>query len=201
MQTISDAARLSLGFMSAAQTAALGEAGILVPDPHSTLVSAGIDLAPGVVIWPGTVLSLTGGSLSIRSGTHLYPGTRIVAEGGAIAIGSDAEIGEEGGFTVKAGVGSSIAIGSRARLLGGGSLLLSNHLGDGAQVLGPIRCQECRLGTGGSHREPDPDLRGGVLKGMGVARGIEVPQGYVVQAFGLFSEAPLRLQTHFHPKP
>jgi hypothetical protein len=28
-----------------------------------------------------------------------------------------------------------------------------------------------------------------------------VPHGQVIQAFGLFAEAPLRMQSYFHPKP
>jgi hypothetical protein len=200
MQQMTDAARRSLGFMSVEDTAALARRGILVPAPHATLVSEGIDLAPGVVLWPGAILQLVGGDLSVGANTNLYPGTRIVAEGGSIRIGAGAEIGEEGGFTVKAGTGTSIEIGEAARLLGGGSLLLSNRIGDGAQILGPIRCQNCRLGGGGSHREPNPDLRGGVLKGAGVARDLDIPTGHVIQAFGNFSDGTLRPQTFFHPK-
>jgi hypothetical protein len=117
-----------------------------------------------------------------------------------VTIGSGAEIGEEGGFTIKAEAQSVIGIGIGARLLGGGSLTLSNAIGNGAQILGSIRCQNCRLGDGGTYHEPDADLRGGVLKGSGVARDLDVPQGHVIQAFGLFAEAPLRRQTFFHPK-
>jgi hypothetical protein len=29
---------------------------------------------------------------------------------------------------------------------------------------------------------------------------MDVPQGHVIQAFGLFSEGVLRRQTYFHPK-
>jgi hypothetical protein len=117
-----------------------------------------------------------------------------------VVIGPGAEIGEEGGFTLKASAGDVIEIGAGARLLGGGSLTLSNRIGRGAQILGPIRCQNCTLGAGGSYRDPEPDERGGVLKGSGVARGIEVPQGHVIQAFGLFVDALMRRQSHFHPK-
>jgi len=28
-----------------------------------------------------------------------------------------------------------------------------------------------------------------------------VPRGHVIQAFGLFTEAPLRRQSFFHPRP
>jgi hypothetical protein len=56
------------------------------------------------------------------------------------------------------------------------------------------------LGGGGTYRDPEPDERGGVLKGLGVARNVDVPQGHVIQAFGLFAEAVMRRQSYFHPK-
>jgi carbonic anhydrase/acetyltransferase-like protein (isoleucine patch superfamily) len=196
-----DAARERLGFLSEAETIALSRLGIVVPDPSSVLVSGDVRLAEDVVLWPNVVLqSAIGGSIAIGRGTNLFPGTRIVASGGSVAIGAGAEIGEEGGFTLKAGAGETIEIGDGARLLGGGSLTLWNRIGRGAQILGPIRCQNCILGDGGTYRDPEPDERGGVLKGSGVARGIEVPQGHVIQAFGLFAEAVMRRQSYFHPK-
>ncbi|QFU16346.1 hypothetical protein [Microvirga thermotolerans] len=197
-----DAARRALGFLTLEETAALAGAGAILPSPQVVLVSPGVVLGEGVVLWPGTVLQrLEGGALSLGPGTACFPGTRIVAAGGHVRIGAEAEIGEEGGFTIKAEDGAVVEVGSGARLLGGGSLTLSNRIGRGAQVLGPIRCQNCRLGDGGTHRDPDPDSRGGVLKGAGVARNVDVPRGHAIQAFGLFGEAPLRPQSFFHPPP
>lgn len=195
-------ARACAGFLPVEAVAALADDGVLVLDPFSTLVSPGVILAAGVTLWPSTIIQATeGGEVTVGSGTRLFPGTRIAAAGTRVSIGAETEIGEEGGFTIKADhPGSLIEIGSHARLLGGGSLALDNHIGDGAQVLGPIRMQNCRLQAGGSHRHPDPDLRGGVLKGSGVARGLTVPTGTVIQAFGLFNEAPPRRQSFFHPK-
>jgi carbonic anhydrase/acetyltransferase-like protein (isoleucine patch superfamily) len=196
-----DAARERLGFLSEAGIIALSRLGIMVPDPGSVLVSGDVRLAEDVVLWPNVILQISaGGRITIGPGTNLFPGTRIVASGGSVTVGAGAEIGEEGGFTLKAGAGETIEIGDGARLLGGGSLTLSNRIGRGAQILGPVRCQNCLLGDGGTYRDPEPDARGGVLKGSGVARGIEVPQGHVIQAFGLFAEAVMRRQSYFHPK-
>ena len=192
---VSDKARSALGFLTEAETEGLTFRGVVIPCPHATLVSPGVDLGSGVVLWPGAILQIAaGGSISLGEGAILYPGTRIVATGGAVAVGADAEIGEEGGFTIKA-IAEEITIGREARLLGGGSLTLSNRIGDGAQILGPIRCQNCTLGAGGSHRHPVADERGAVLKGVGVARGITLSQGLVIQAFGLFADAPVRQQS------
>jgi carbonic anhydrase/acetyltransferase-like protein (isoleucine patch superfamily) len=196
-----DAARERLGFLSEAEIIALSRLGIMLPDPGSVLVSGDVRLAEDVVLWPNVILQISaGGRITIDRGTNLFPGTRIVASGGSVTIGAGTEIGEEGGFTLKAGAGETIEIGDGARLLGGGSLTLSNRIGRGAQILGPVRCQNCLLGDGGTYRDPEPDERGGVLKGSGIARGIEVPQGHVIQAFGLFAEAVMRPQSYFHPK-
>lgn len=196
-----DGARKRLGFRSQDETIALAQEGVIVPDPGSVLVSDGVRIDADVILWPNVILQASaGGSIAIGRGTNLFPGTRIVASGGSVRIGAGTEIGEEGGFTLKASAGETIEIGDGARLLGGGSLTLSNRIGRGSQILGPIRCQNCTLGSGGTYRDPEPDERGGVLKGSGVARGIEVPQGHVIQAFGLFAEAVMRRQSYFHPK-
>jgi carbonic anhydrase/acetyltransferase-like protein (isoleucine patch superfamily) len=198
---MSDAARRHLGFLLEAETAALAHRGIILPDPGSVLVSGQVRLEDGVVLWPNVILqAVDSGRIAIGQDTNLFPGTRIVASGGSVTIGAGAEVGEEGGFTIKACAGETVEIGSEARLLGGGSLTLSNRIGRGAQILGPIRCQSCSLGAGGSYREPEPDERGGVLKGSGIARHVEVPRGHVIQAFGLFADAVMRRQSYFHPK-
>ncbi|RWX79430.1 hypothetical protein EPK99_11525 [Neorhizobium lilium] len=198
-----DAARLRAGFLVVEEVAALAGSGVAIFDPFSTLISAGVALSTGVTIWPGVTLQIReGGCIIIGSDVQLYPGTRIVSAGGKVVVGPQAEIGEEGGFTIKAeGPVCEISIGQGARLLGGGSMTLNNRVGDGAQVLGPIRMQNCQLGSGGTYNEPDPDKRGAVLKGSGVARQIDVPTGMVIQAFGLFSNSSMLPQSHFHPKP
>jgi hypothetical protein len=200
MNVASDQARRALGFLGLDATAALAGCGIVIPDPCSVLISESVGLSAGVVLWPNTIVQVRdGGRVVVGPGTNLFSGTRIVAADGEVTIGAEAEIGEEGGFTIKADSGAAIEIGDGARLLGGGSLTLSNRIGRGAQILGPIRCQGCHLRDGGTYREPDPDQRGGVLKGMGMARNLDVPQGHVIQAFGLFAEAPMRRQSSFHP--
>ena len=133
----------------------------------------------------------------------IHPGATIgrnfFIDHGFVVIGETAEIGDNvtiyqcvtlGGTSPDNGV-----TGKRHPTLMDGAIV-----GSGAQVLGPIRIQHCRLGSGGSFREPDPDRRGAVLKGCGIARNLEIPTGMVIQAFGIFAEAPLRHQSHFHPK-
>jgi hypothetical protein len=197
-----DSMRRAMGFLGLEETLILAGGRIRMPDPGSVLISRGVDLGEGAILWPNVILEAAGrGHLSIGAGSVLFPGSRIVAADADVTVGSGVEIGEEGGFTIKAEAGALIEIGGGARLLGGGSLALSNRIGRGAQILGPIRCQNCRLGDGGSYRHPEPDERGAVLKGSGVARDIELAQGQVIQAFGLFAEGFVRPQSYFHPRP
>jgi len=174
VRAAANTARRALGLLTIEQNAALIERGVFVLDPYSTFIGPDVRFGANVTLWPNTTLT------------------------GHVTIGDHAEIGAEGGFTLQAD-NAHIHIGAHTRLLGGGALTLENHIGDGAQILGPIRAQHCTLGAGGSWRDPDPDRRGGVLKGNGVARNLIVPQGYVIQAFGLFADATMRRQSYFHP--
>lgn len=189
------------GFLTIEETILLAERGLTIMDPFSTLVSKHARLSTGIFIWPNvTITAGKRGDVSIGSRTVLHSGVRMEAVAGSVHVGADCDIGQDGGFTLfTAGDDDAITIGDGARLNGGGSIAINGEIGDGAQILGPIRVQHCRLGAGGSHKEPDPDRRGGVLKGAGVARDLEIPTGMVIQAFGIFAEAPLRPQTYFHP--
>ena len=171
--------RARLGLLSLADVEALTEQDILIPSPSAVLISAGVAIGAGTILWPGATL------LADRPAD--------------LTIGEDCEIGTEGGFWLDARSGKPIRIGKGARLLGGGACEGPCEIGDGAQILGAIRCRDCRLEGGGSWRHPDPDKRGAVLKGNGVARNIELGRGEVIQAFGLFAEAPIRRQMEFHP--
>jgi len=197
-----NALRRERGFLTIEETFLLSEQGVTVMDPFSTFISGDVRIASGVIIWPNSRIAVgAGGSIDISAGTTLHSGVRIEAEAGSIRIGADCDIGQEGGFTILASAGrDAVVIGNDVRLNGNGSIAINAEIGDGAQVIGAIRVQNCRLGAGGSFREPDPDNRGGVLKGCGVARDLEVPAGMVIQAFGIFAEAPLRSQSFFHPK-
>ncbi len=202
LQAATDAARTRHGFRTLAETARLAERGVTLFDPASTLVARAADIAAGVVLWPGVLVQCAdGGAIAIAAGAVLWSGTRLSAEAGsAIAIGPETAIGEEGGFTILAGAGHRIAIAANARLRGGGTLEGDCEIGEGGQIIGPIRARDIRLGAGGSWREPDPDRRGGVLKGAGVARGIHVPTGFTLQGFGIFDPSDLKPQSVFHPK-
>jgi carbonic anhydrase/acetyltransferase-like protein (isoleucine patch superfamily) len=195
------AARSALGFLAPDSLAGLAAREVLILDPFSTLVSSGVDIEAGTVLWPNVTLEArAGGRIRIGARTRLFPGSRLLADRGSIRIGSDVEFGDEGGFSARAQSGETIEIGDHARLTGGGCLSEGCSLGAGAQILGRIDVRACRLGAGGDHAEADPDRRGAVLKGSGQARNITLTQGQVIQAFGLFSQAEIRRQSFFHPR-
>ena len=123
-----DDTRRALNFRGIQDTIALRQSGVTVVDPYSTLVSPNVDIGERAIIWPGVTIQCAGdsGTVSIASETILHSGTRIVvSDGGTINIGASVEIGEEGGFTFKAGAGATITIGDGARLLGGGRRMIS----------------------------------------------------------------------------
>ena len=117
-----DDTRRAFNFRSVQETIALKQSGVTVLDPYSTLVSPSVDIGEQAIIWPGVTIQCVGdsGTVSIASATILHSGTRIVVSNdGTIKIGASVEIGEEGGFSLKADAGATITIGDGARLLGG----------------------------------------------------------------------------------
>jgi hypothetical protein len=73
-----------------------------------------------------------------------------------------------------------ITIGDHGRYVQGAQIVGCNTLGSGSQVLGPIVVQGRALGASESYGHRDPDLRGAILKGAGLARDLVVGQGEVI---------------------
>ncbi|MGW2400631.1 hypothetical protein ACWCYY_29135 [Kitasatospora sp. NPDC001664] len=65
--------------------------------------------------------------------------------------------------------------------------------------IGAVAVQSVRLAGGGEHAYPDPDGRGAVLKGSGLARGLSLEAGEVVNGSGDFAAAPVERQRAYHP--
>jgi hypothetical protein len=195
-----DAARQARGFLPISQMMTVLE-GNLVLDPFSTLISSGVSFGRDNVLYPGVSLQASAGTtISLGDANILYSGTLVSSTHGDVAIGDRNQFGE-GGFTAKANrPGAEIRIGSHGRFLNNPSVFGETVLGDGTQILGNITVDTCTLGDGGSHAEPDPDLRGGLLKGQGTARNLNVAMGHVISAQGMFLEADTLPQRHFHPK-
>ena len=196
--------RRALGLLTVDEALALGADGVRVLDPWSTLVSSGVVLGRGTVLYPGVVVQRDGdGVVEVGEDTVLYPGTFLLAAaGGSIRVGARCEVGP-GGVQVKANQpGASIELGTGVRLLNGCELVGRCRLGDGAQVIGTIAAQSVELGGGlGGHGHPEPDERGAVLKGAGLARGLRLQRGDVVNLTPSFDGVPVERQSTYHPKP
>ena len=144
-----DSSRRALGFLDLAGLTTLARRGIHILDPFSTLVSPGVEIEAGAVLHTNVRLELTaGGRIRIGAQTRLSAGSHLTARGGLILVGSSAEIGDEGGFSIRAKTGETIAIGDRVRLTGGGSLSGNCRIGDG-----PRSWAGSMSATAGSARE------------------------------------------------
>ncbi|WP_263091707.1 hypothetical protein [Curtobacterium sp. RIT-PI-V] len=195
-----DDARRASGFLTVAEVLDLLPE-VVVLDPRSVLVGADVTLAAGVVLYPGAVLDTrAGGSITVASGARLGPGpVTVVATAARVTIGSGAELGP-GPVTITA-TGADVLVGDGARLSGGCLVEGPTELGAGAQVLGTVAVRDAELAAGGDHREPDPDRRAGVVKGVGRVHGVRVGTGEVIVGGGVPS-APLvveRQRAH-HPE-
>ncbi|WP_269581253.1 AraC family transcriptional regulator [Roseibium sp. Sym1] len=195
-----DAARLACGFLTVEAMMEVLD-GNHVLDPFSTLVSAGVAFGKGNILYPGVTLKTSGSAnLTFADNNTLHAGCLFEASLGDILVGSGNCFGE-GGFTAKANrAGARIRIGNSGRYLNNPGVFGETTLGDGCQLLGGITVDSCTLEGGGSYEEPDPDLRGGLLKGRGLARNLTVPKGKVIAGEGGFVQADLLPQSHFHPK-
>lgn len=194
--------RRALGFLTAAETLRLGDSGVRILDPHSTLVSAGVVLGPGVILYPSVLVERDAdSSIAIGAGTRLYPGTIVLASaGGGVAVGASCQLGP-GGVQVKANAaGAQIRIGDGVRLLNGCEVVGASQIGSGGQLIGAIAAQSVHLAGGlGGWEWPDPDQRGAVLKGAGLARGLQLEMGQVMNLQASFADVPVEAQRTYHP--
>lgn len=190
--------RRSAGFLTLPELEALAGANLIF-DPYSTLIGRGVRLGTGNLLYPGVILQCAPeGCLTIGNGNEFLPGAHLDAGGGLITVGDGNRFGDG---PVSIHPGGAVTIGDGCRLDGRIDILGVCCFGSGAQVLGSIRAYDCTLAPGGSYREPDPDLRAGVLKGCGTARGLTVPRGMVINGPGVFRRDMLEPQSNYHPKP
>lgn len=169
-------------------------------DPYSVVISSKSTIGKGNVFYPNVIIEQRDeGHIAIGDNNVFYPGTYIYASHGKITIESQNEFGPAG-LTIKANVPEvAIAIGSHGRFCDGASIMGASSLGSGSQILGAITVQGCILAEGGSSTEPNPDKRAAVLKGFGLARGLTLSTGQVVNGHGNFSDSPIETQRSYHP--
>lgn len=195
-----DEMRMQNGFLTIEDVLKLAERGNVVFDPFSVLIAREAEIGTGNVFYPGVVLSCgVNGALAVGSGNTFMTGCLLCAEGGSLSVGNSNYFGD-GSVTLKAdGRSAYIRVGSECRITGGAQIYGSTELGNGAQVLGGIKVQDCRLEAGGSYRTPNPDLRGAVLKGAGAAKGLVLHRGQVISGAGIFKIEDVKMQSFFHP--
>jgi len=167
----------------------------------SILVSKVAVIGMNNTFYPGAVIEQRGnGKVTIGDGNVFYPGTYILSTAGEIIIGNNNEFGPAG-VTIKANMPDAlIRIADNGRYCDGVSIMGKTTLGMGGQILGNITVQSCMLAGGGTFQEPDPDKRGAVLKGFGLARNIALEAGQVVNGAGDFADSPVEQQSAYHPK-
>jgi bifunctional N-acetylglucosamine-1-phosphate-uridyltransferase/glucosamine-1-phosphate-acetyltransferase GlmU-like protein len=195
-----DEVRARCGFKTIKETIQLTERGNVVLDPWSTLVSRTAVVGSHNVFYPNVIIEGDEASrITIGSSNHFYPLTLIAGlVGGVVEIGDSNEFGE-GGFTLKANrQDSHVVIGTNSRFVSGVQIFGRTTIGDGCQVLGQITVQDSRLEGGESYKARNPDDRGAVLKGYGLARGVEVLRGMVINGGGVFSTDKVEAQSSYH---
>ncbi len=166
------------------------------------MISRHVRFTGRATLYPGVIIECDASSTcTIGDGVVLYPGVRIVAAyGGSVSLGAGVLMGEGGGSEARADrPGSAITIADRARLTHGAQVLGHSDIGVGAQIIGQIVAQSVTLADGEDSSFPDPDRRGGVLKGIGIARSLSVGVGEVVNGLGDFSQARAERQRSYHP--
>lgn len=196
-----DAVRRDHGYLSIEETVALNEAGNIVFDAFSTLISQSVVLGRGNLFYPGVTVDCRDQACIRIGGDNIFHGgTRIFAELGAIEIGDGNQFGD-GGFIAKTLQETArLVIGNGGRYCAGATVIGSNTLGSGSQVLGAIMVEGCTLDAGGTYTNPDPDERAAVLKGQGRARNISLGVGEVIAGQGIFSTEHIQRQTEYHPR-
>lgn len=195
-----DNMRASKHFLGIEETlSTVGKENIIL-DPYSFLVSRDVKIGKGNTFYPNVVIEGGHDRISIGDNNIFYPGTLILAKHVVVKIGGNNVFGPNG-CTIRSDIPHAIiTIGNQGRYSDGASIMGHTNLGDGSQILGAITAQSCQLAAGGSFEERNPDKRAAVLKGFGVARGISLEQGQVVNGAGDFRSSPIECQSAYHPK-
>lgn len=196
-----DSQRAAQDFLSVSEVMALGARGTIILDPFSTLISRSVALGRANIFYPNVTLEVrAGGGLAVGDHNRFYPQTFICAGPGQVTIGHDNTFGEGGALFKTSAVGEKLVAGDGGRYNQGACILGTNFLGSGSQVLGQLTVQGCHLEAGEGYRHSDPDARGGVLKGFGTARNLNVGRGNVISGRKLLAQAGLERQVVYHPK-
>jgi hypothetical protein len=188
--------RRKLGFLTVEE---LLESDNTFLEPFSILVSRNVSLGQGNIFYPSTVLQTSEqGKINVGD-TNTFTPACFFYVSGIVTIGNNNLFGD-GGLTARVSMDETLTIGNHGRYINGVALTGNNSLGNGSQIIGAIRVQHCVLASGGDFNHTEPDERGAVLKGYGLARGLTLDCGQVIDGRGIFSKADIKMQSFFHPK-
>lgn len=193
--------RRAQGLMTIEEIQRIADLGNVIFDPFSLLISARVKIGRGNIFFPCVYLFCShDGELAIGDDNKFHTNTFFEASFGPIIVGSSNQFGE-GGFTAKTNrPRSKVVIEDDGRYLNGASVYGASFLGSGSQILGQVTAESCHLHAGASYRDGDPDLRAGLLKGVGTARNLMVPKGHVIVGTGAFDASNVERQSVYHPK-
>lgn len=187
--------------LSLQETLDLTNQGNIVVDPFSTLLSKNAIIGENNIFYPNVIIEAdSSGSIEIKNNNIFYPQTFMTAgKDGHIYVGSENHF--EGGVAIKANMqGSQIVFGNNGRYLNGVQFIGICNLESGSQVIGNITVQNCILEKGETYLHRNPDLRGGLLKGFGLARNLVIGKGKVIDGLGKFDIIDIQDQSFFHSK-
>ena len=189
-------------YLSIGQTIELAKNGNIIIDPFSVLISKSAKIGANNIFYPTVIVEINDISSSIEIGNNniFYPQSFLLTDNdGHVFVGNSNHF--EGGVSIKANMpGSCITIGDYGRYLNGAQIIGRCNLGSGSQIIGNITVQNCTLEEGESYLHKNPDLRGGLLKGFGLARDLVIEKGKVIDALGKFDPVNIKNQSFFHPK-
>ncbi|HSX08889.1 MAG TPA: hypothetical protein VLF93_01940 [Candidatus Saccharimonadales bacterium] len=195
-----DKVRKNNGFLTFEDLVQLSKNNNTIMDPFSLFISREVVVEKDNIFYPNVVIEANKGKISIGNGNIFYMNTYIIAKKGLVTIGNKNQFGS-GGCTIQAlEETAKIIVGNKGRYSNNPLILGRTTLGSGTQILGNIIIKDCTLEDGGNFEEPNPNLRGAVLKGAGIAQHIYVQKGYVINAYGDFKDSPIELQSTYHPK-
>lgn len=197
-----DEQRSSQGFLTLSEVLKLtDDQGNTILDPFSVLISVYAKIGNNNIFYPNVIVQADDkGTLEIGNSNIFYPNTFVLAEKGKLVIANHNQFGD-GGCSIKANMpDAEITIGSNGRYINGAQIIGKTNLGSGSQIIGPITVQNCNLEQGGDYRSSKVELRAGLLKGSGLARGLNVAQGMVINGSGNFKQEDLEEQAKYHPK-
>lgn len=172
----------------------------IVFDPFSLLISKNVRIGKNNVFYSGVIIESDKNSLLEigNNNTFLNNVILMARNGGTIKIGNN-NYYDSGPISIKSNFkDSKIIFCDNGRYDGKINIYGICYFGNGAQILGNITVYNCRLESGKSFLDNNPDERAGLLKGCGTAKELFVPKGKVINGWNIFLQTQLENQSCYH---